>query len=69
MCGVKKVGLIINPIAGVGGKAGLKGSDGEATQKEALAKGIKPESPDKAMIALETMQELKGKIEIYTDFK
>ncbi len=66
MCGVKKVGLIINPIAGVGGKAGLKGSDGEATQKEALAKGIKPESPDKAMIALETMQELKGKIEIYT---
>ena len=45
---LKKIGLVINPMAGIGGKAGLKGSDGEEIQAKALACGVKPEAVDKA---------------------
>ena len=37
-----KLGILVNPFAGVGGPAGLKGSDGEGTVQKASAKGIAP---------------------------
>lgn len=43
-----KVGFIVNPIAGMGGRVGLKGSDGEA-YKQALARGAEPVSPKRAL--------------------
>ena len=43
-----RVGLIINPVAGVGGSAGLKGSDGAATVAQALARGAVPRATERA---------------------
>ena len=61
-----KLGFIVNPIAGMGGKVGLKGTDGEEVLKKALELGAKPESPIKAKRALEVLVPVKDKLELYT---
>lgn len=61
-----KFGLIINPVAGIGGKVGLKGSDGAETLARALAMGAVPECGGKALVALRQMEPLKEEIEIVT---
>lgn len=48
---VSKIGFVINPIAGLGGRVGLKGSDGLAAS-QALAKGASPQSEERARACL-----------------
>lgn len=43
-----KIGLIVNPMAGIGGSAALKGSDGKDIQKIALDRGAVPKANDRA---------------------
>lgn len=63
---MKRIGLIVNPVAGIGGKVGLKGSDGEETLKRALELGASPESEKKATIALRVLKTAGELPEIYT---
>ncbi len=50
-----RVGLIVNPIAGLGGAAGLKGSDGH--WQVALDRGFEPTAPERARRFVAAVQE------------
>ncbi len=58
------LGLIINPLAGVGGPAGLKGSDGVAEQ--ALALGSEPRAALRTRTALECLRPVQQRLEFLT---
>ena len=65
MLGRRTLGLIVNPIAGIGGRVGLKGSDGAEIQERALELGAVPRSLDRAALALERVRPLDD-LEIVT---
>jgi predicted polyphosphate/ATP-dependent NAD kinase len=58
------LGLIINPLAGLGGSVGLKGSDGVAAQ--ALAMGAEPRAAARTRISLEALLPLAARLEFAT---
>jgi predicted polyphosphate/ATP-dependent NAD kinase len=61
----KRLGLIVNPVAGIGGRVGLKGSDGAEIQKKALELGAVPQSLNRAIRALERLKLVDG-LEVIT---
>ena len=59
-----KIGLIINPISGMGGSVGLKGTDG--VLHKALDLGAKPSSNNRAEIYLKELRVIRDKLTIIT---
>tara|TARA_R110000868_G_scaffold41169_6_gene141111 strand:- start:8745 stop:9890 length:1146 start_codon:yes stop_codon:yes gene_type:complete len=62
--GLFHIGLIINPLAGLGGPAGFKGSDGMAAQ--ALALGVEAKAARRTQTALEVLLPLRERLEFVT---
>ena len=61
---MKKLGLLIKPVAGMGGSVGLKGTDHMV--EEAIRRGAKPRANDRVRQALKELLEIKNKLEIVT---
>jgi len=62
----RKLGVIVNPIAGIGGRVGLKGSDGAEIQRKAVELGAVPQSLNRAVQALERLKSIEDNLEIVT---
>jgi len=63
---VKSVGFLVNPIAGMGGAVGLKGTDGRKALRDAVRKGAKPVSLERGLRFLEEVQRRSQGIEFLT---
>lgn len=62
----RKLGVIVNPIAGMGGKMGFKGTDGEEILSECIRLGASPEAPTRAVQALRELLPIRDDIQIVT---
>ncbi|HII85970.1 TPA: ATP-NAD kinase family protein [Candidatus Bathyarchaeota archaeon] len=60
----KIVGLVVNPIAGMGGTVGLKGTDGKAILKNAIALGAKPLAPVRTTTFLSELNSIASNIHL-----
>ncbi|PSP86887.1 N-acetylglucosamine-1-phosphate uridyltransferase [Halobacteriales archaeon QS_4_69_34] len=52
---MRRIGFVLNPIAGMGGRVGLKGTDGKVAA--ARARGAEPRAPGRAREALDVLAE------------
>ena len=61
---MRTVGVVLNPIAGMGGRVGLKGTDGKV--EAARERGAEPRAPQRAVPALSALREYGDRIELVT---
>ncbi|PSQ28897.1 N-acetylglucosamine-1-phosphate uridyltransferase [Halobacteriales archaeon QS_9_67_15] len=61
---MRRIGVVVNPIAGMGGRVGLKGTDGKVA--EARDRGADPRAPDRARAALDALDEYDTEVEVVT---
>lgn len=53
-----RIGFLVNPIAGMGGRVGLKGTDGKVERAREL--GAEPRAPDRGRAALVELKDIAG---------
>jgi NAD+ kinase len=58
-----RLGFLVNPIAGMGGRVGLKGTDGKVERAREL--GAQPRAPDRAIACLRELRDI-GEPDVYT---
>ena len=61
-----RLGVVVNPIAGLGGRVGLKGTDGATTVRRALRLGAVPEAPARAVRALRRVSSIDQTVRVVT---
>ncbi|MBU2979753.1 ATP-NAD kinase family protein [Alteromonas sp. C1M14] len=61
-----RLGMVINPYAGIGGALALKGSDGAAIRREALAAGAPKQAGEKMKKALAVLAPLTDNLHVLT---
>ncbi|GGN89413.1 MULTISPECIES: ATP-NAD kinase family protein [Haloarcula] len=61
---MRRIGVVVNPIAGMGGRVGLKGTDGKVA--EARERGAEQRAPDRAHDALEALAATGADVELFT---
>ncbi|ELY70428.1 ATP-NAD kinase family protein [Natrinema versiforme] len=61
---MESIGVVVNPIAGMGGRVGLKGTDGNVA--EARRRGAEPRAPDRAREALRSLHRRAPDLTVYT---
>ena len=60
----KTIGFIVNPVAGMGGAVGLKGTDGKAILQQAIALGAKPIATQRAETFLTELASAKKHLKL-----
>jgi len=61
-----KIGLIVNPIAGMGGRVGLKGTDGQKIFQKAKRLGAISLSPKRTSVALKSLSVIQDNLKLIT---
>jgi predicted polyphosphate/ATP-dependent NAD kinase len=61
-----RLGIIVNPYAGIGGALALKGSDGAQIREKALAMGAEKKANEKMAKALSILDALSGQFTVLT---